>query len=461
MSRTKAVAKPKISTSPRSGSFRSYKSALRFLTQTTNYETLNHARYNQANYSLARMNRLLSALGSPHKKIATVHIAGTKGKGSTAAMLSNMLQGCGYDVGVFSSPHVLDIRERITVNDTWISEQQFTKLVNKLVPVYNAMKGTKPTFFELITAMSFLHFLDQEVDLAVIEAGLGGRLDATNVIRPEVCGITSISFDHMAQLGNTLSEIAEEKGGIFKPHVPAISAPQEPAVEEALRKLAGQIETPLQFAGGEIEFSYRFESSRIVGPHTRVCLTTSTSRFEHLHVPMLGEHQAINCGLALGLLDALKNQGLEIDDQKAIDGLAKVRLPGRAEIIQQDPKILVDGAHNPASIAALMRTVGQHVPYDSMIVIFGCQQGKDIEGMVRHVQLGADKIIFTQSASPHAVDPKELAACYVEQSGNVAQTAPDLEQAMQIARSAVGADDLICITGSFYLVGEAKRQLSE
>ncbi len=458
MGTTKTPSRPRRPATRKSSSFRTYRSALNFLTSATDYERMGQVRYNQTTFNLARMNRLVSAVGNPHRKLKTVHIAGTKGKGSTAAMLSNMLQGCELNVGVFSSPHVLDIRERITVNDTWVSEQEFVRLLNKLGPAYDKSKGTKPTFFELMTAMAFLHFCDKQVDIAVIEAGLGGRLDATNVIRPQVCGITSISFDHVDQLGNTLERIAEEKGGILKARVPAISAPQAPEVQKTLKKLASNVGTSLKFAGEEIEFSYRFESSRMVGPHTRVCVSTPTSRFEHLHVPLLGEHQAINCGLALGLLDVLKNRGFEIDDQKAIEGLAKVNLPGRMEIIHHQPKILVDGAHNPASVGALMRTIGQNIPYDSMIVIFGCQQGKDIDSMIRHVQLGADKIIFTQSSSPHATDPNELAACYIEQSGNMAQTAANLDEALQIAQGAVATDDLICITGSFYLVGEAKQK---
>ena len=458
MSKMKVPARPSKPAARRSGSFRTYRSALNFLTSATDYERLGRVRYDHTKFNLARMNRLLSTVGNPHKTLRTVHIAGTKGKGSTAAMLSNMLQGCGLNVGVYSSPHVLDIRERIMINDAWVTEQEFVRLINKVAPAFHNSKGTKPTFFELMTAMAFLYFADKEVDIAVIEAGLGGRLDATNVIKPEVCGITSISFDHVEQLGNTLEAIAEEKGGILKARTPAVSAPQVPEVTKALRRLAANLDVPISFAGDEIEFSYRFESSRAVGPHTRVCLSTQTSRFDHLHVPLLGEHQAINCGLALSLLDVLKNRGFDIDDQKAIEGLAKVNLPGRMEIIQQDPKILVDGAHSPASVAALMRTIGQNIPYDSMIVIFGCQRGKDIEGMIRHVQLGADKIIFTCSSSPNAVDPKELAACYVEQSGNMAQTAVDLDHALQIAQGAVADDDLICITGSFYLVGDAKKR---
>lgn len=460
MAKTKTASRVRRSNARRAGSFRSFRSAMNFLGSVTDYETMSRVGYTQQNFNISRMNRLLKSIDNPHKTLKAVHIAGTKGKGSTAAMVSSMLQGSGYNVGLYTSPHVLDIRERIMVNDSWITEQEFTKLVNQIVPHVRNAKGSKPTFFELITAMAFAHFAERQVEIAVIEAGLGGRLDATNVIKPEICGITSISLDHTPLLGNTVESIAEEKAGIFKPGVPAISAPQSDAVKKVLRRIAEDRGTELRFTGDDIEFSFRFESARPVGPHTRVCLTTPTSKFEHLHVPLPGEHQAINCGLALSIIDVLKNRGTQIDDRKAIEGLSRVSLPGRMEIISQEPRILIDGAHNAASVDALVRTIGQHVPYDSMIVIFGCQQGKDIDGMLEHIQYGADKIIFTRSSAPNAMEPKELAGAYIHKTGNMAQVAQDLEAALRIAQGAVSNDDLICITGSFYLAGEAKRNHS-
>jgi dihydrofolate synthase/folylpolyglutamate synthase len=194
-----------------------------------------------------------------------------------------------------------------------------------------------------------------------------------------------------------------------------------------------------------------------LGPHNRVSLTTSSSRFEHLPVPLLGDHQAINCGLALSVIAILKERGLEIDDQSAIEGLSKARLPGRMEIIHENPRILVDGAHNAASVEALMRAIGQNIPYDSMVVIFGCQADKDILGMLNHIRLGADKVIFTAAGSPRAVDPAELAAEYTERTGKMAQIAETLDEALDIAERAVTREDIICITGSFYLVGHAKK----
>ncbi len=436
---------------------RTYQSALNFLNSVANYEKMTRVGYNTANFNLNRMNRLLAGVGNPHRQIKTVHIAGTKGKGSTAAMLASMLTSGGLKVGLYTSPHLIDVRERIQIDDQMISEAQMTQLMARIAPVVRKLGRDEPTFFEIFTALAFLYFAEQEVDIAVIEAGLGGRLDSTNVIRPEVCAITSISYDHMNQLGHTLEKIAEEKAGIFKAGVPAISAPQPEAVCRALRRAAEKARTTLVFTGREIEFSYRFESSRNNGPQTRVSLSTGTSRYEHLPVPLAGDHQAINCGLALSVLAALRERGLPFDEAKALEGLSRVRLPGRMEVIHEHPRIIVDGAHNAASVEALMRAIGQNISYDSMVVIFGCRSDKDITGMLKHIQLGADKVIFTDAGSPRAADPNDLAIEYVEQCGKMAQVAARLEDALDIAERAVTREDLICITGSFYLVGRAKQ----
>lgn len=442
------------------GVIRTFRSAVNFLNTVTDYEKMTRVGYNHTNFNLSRMSRLLAAVGNPHKEFRSVHIAGTKGKGSTASMVAHMLGACGYNAGLYTSPHVMDVRERINVNGTMISESDFTRLVATVAPIIKKMAGDNPTFFEIVTTVAFLYFVEKKVDIAVVEAGLGGRLDSTNVLKPEACAITSISLDHVQQLGPTLTKIAEEKAGIFKAGVPVISAPQSRDVKKTLRAVADKVKVPIRFTGDEIEFSYRFESSRLFGPHTRVSLTTKQSRFEHLHVPMIGEHQAINCGVALGVIDALKERGIAIDDQKAIEGLAKVRLPGRLEMICEEPRIIVDGAHNAASVEAVMRAIGQNITYDSMVVIFGCQADKDVLGMIDHVQLGADKVIFTASHSPRAADPAELAQLFNERCGKMSQVAPNLTEALAIAERAVGREDLICITGSFYMVGEAKRLIA-
>ena len=439
---------------------RTYESALRYLFSQTDYEQMLRVRYNRDTFSLDRMRNLMKALGDPQKEIRTVHIAGTKGKGSTCTMLARMLQACGHKVGLYTSPHITDVRERIQINSEMITQAALTRLICRLEPFIETMIADKPTFFEIFTAMAFCHYLDEQVDVAVIETGLGGRLDSTNVLEPAVCGLTSISKDHMHQLGTTLSKIAAEKGGILKANVPAVSVPQVPEAKRVLKRIARDMKTPLMFTGEDIEFSYRVESSRTSGCHTRICLTTPRSRFEHLPVPLLGEHQALNCGLALALLDELKNQGMAIDDKAAVAGLAGVYLPGRMEMISQDPRILVDGAHNAASMHALMRAIGQHIPYDSMVMIFGCAADKDIEGMMSEIASGADKIIFTQATNnPRAAKARELADLYEEATGRVGQVTECLGDALRVAQSAVSREDLICVCGSFCLVGEAKAIL--
>jgi len=415
-------------------------------------------RYNADTFNLERMRKLLKRVGDPQEKLRTVHIAGTKGKGSTATMLAEMLRACGHRVGLYTSPHIVDIRERITINGALIPRKVLADLIFKIERHVKAMADDKPTFFEIFTALAFTYFAKEKVDIAVVEAGLGGRLDSTNVLKPDVCGLTSISIDHTQQLGDTVAKIAEEKAGIFKRDIPIVSVPQVPEAKRVLKKAAKTTKSRLMFTGEDIDFSYRVESSRRDGCHARVCLTTPQSRFEHLPVPLLGEHQALNCGLALALLDQLKLQGLDVDDERAIEALSAVEVPGRMELIHDNPRILVDGAHNAASIQALMRAIGQHIPYDSMIMVFGCAADKDVSGMMAQLATGADKVIFTAAKGcARSASPGELAEQYEECCGRTSQTAERLDEAMAIAQSAATREDIICIAGSFYLVGEAKK----
>lgn len=436
-----------------------YQKAMRFLASLADFERLRIVRYNNENFNLERMRTLLKRMGNPQNDFKSVHVAGTKGKGSTCAMLCSMLQATGYKVGIYTSPHLVDIRERIVVDGQMIPHADFARLA-RLVERASAKMRQRPTYFDALTAIAFKWFAEQEVELAIVETGLGGRLDSTNVIKPEVTAITSISRDHMQQLGNTLTAIAAEKAGIFKQGVPAVTVIQDAGVEEVLKKVAENVGAPLDVCGKTIEFSYRFESSRMVGPHNRICLTTPNSRFEHLAVPLIGEHQALNCGLALSIIDRLKMRGIPINDNRVMEGLAKAELAGRMEMVSQTPRVLVDGAHNAASLEALMKAIGQHIPYDSMVVIFGCCSDKDIPGMLQQVMCGADKVIFCPIKNVRTADPDELAARYVELYGKMAQVAPTLEEAIQIANRAVTKEDLICITGSFYLVGEAKKLIA-
>ena len=436
-----------------------YAKSLRYLSSLNDFERLRIVRYNSQNFDLDRMRTLLKKLGNPQDQFKSVHIAGTKGKGSTCAMIASMLQACGYKVGLYTSPHLIDVRERITINGEMIHQTEFARLVKLAEPFIERIKP-RPTYFDVLTAVAFKHFAEHKVDIAVIETGLGGRLDSTNVIKPEVTGITSISKDHMAQLGSTIAKIAEEKAGIFKAGIPALSVQQDPEADVVLKRVAEKNGTTLEVTGQSIEFSYRFESSRMQGPHNRVCLTTPNSKFEHLAVPLLGEHQAINCGLALSVIDRLKSRGFVIPDAKAMEGLARTSVPGRMEMLSQTPRVVCDAAHNAASLDAMLRAIGQHIPYDSMVIIFGCCADKDVSGMLERIAGGADKVIFTRVNNIRSADPNELAARYVELYGKMAQVAPTLEDALAIANRAVTKEDLITITGSFYLVGEAKKHFA-
>jgi dihydrofolate synthase/folylpolyglutamate synthase len=441
---------------PHRTSGRGMTKALRFLDTLTDFERMRIVRYNSQNFNLERMRTLLKKQGNPHHAFKSVHVAGTKGKGSTCTMIASMLRACGYKVGLYTSPHLVDIRERFQVNGQMISSGDFARLVRQVESISHRMKPG-PTYFDALTAVAFKYFAEQKVEIAVIETGLGGRLDSTNVITPEVTAITSLSKDHMQQLGNTLAKIAAEKAGIFKKGVPAISVVQDPEAEAVLQQVAQKVGAPFDVTGKTIEFSYRFESSRMLGPHNRICLSTPNSKFEHLAVPLIGEHQAINCGLALSVLDRLKSRGFNITDNKAMEGLSKTVMPGRMEMVAQNPRVIVDGAHNAASLDAMMRAIGQHIPYDSMVVIFGCCADKDVPGMLERITSGADKVIFTKVDNIRTADPEELAARYVELYGKMAQVAGTLDEALGIANRAVTREDLICITGSFYLVGEAKK----
>jgi dihydrofolate synthase/folylpolyglutamate synthase len=435
-----------------------YTKAVNFLMSHTDYEKMRVVRYNTNTFNLDRMRTLLKHLGNPHTKFKTAHIAGTKGKGSTCHMLAGMLQAGGLKTGLYTSPHILDMRERIRINGELVSHEHLVELVKRIEPVMKKMAADRPTFFEIFTAMAFCYFADQKVDIAVIETGMGGRLDSTNVITPEVCAITSISKDHMSVLGNTTTKIAEEKAGIFKKDIPAVTCIQDADVTGVLKRVAANAKAPLHIVGQDIEFSYRFEITRPIGPHMRVCLSTETSRFEHLAVPLMGEHQAVNCGLALAMLDKLKQRGLVFDDSKALEGLAQVKIPGRLEVVSKNPHMIIDGAHNAASVQALFRGIGQHIPYDSMVVIFGCNCDKDIDGMLEQMSLGADKVIFTKSKNnPKSADPLELANLYTDRYGKMAQVADSFAHAMEVAERAISREDLVAVTGSFYLVGEAKQ----
>ncbi len=447
----------------RSDEIVSYAVAAEYLNGHINLERVQGLRRNGNPFKLARTVRILELLGNPQHHLHCVHVGGTKGKGSTVAMLGAGLEASGFTVGAYTSPHLTDVCERIQINGVNIPKQDFARRMQRVaLAVENDGFEDPPHFFEILTALAFDHFAEEAVDLVLVEVGLGGRFDCTNVITPDVAVITQISLDHMNVLGNTLTEIATEKAGIFKRGVPAISAPQVPEVEEVLRTEADRVGTQVRFLGQEIEFSLRFQSVEEIGPHTRMNIEFGNITYDHIVVPLPGEHQGYNCGLALASVDALRHRGGQIDSGKVITGLAGTRLRGRMEMLLGEPRLLIDVAHNAVSIAALIKTIGAHVQPDSLVVIFGCSSDKDIDGMLRALALGADKVIFSRTKSnPRACDPFELVERFEAVGGHMAQAVPDPADAVKIAGGALNPNDLIAVTGSVYLAGDVRRILSK
>ncbi len=456
--RRKAAAK---TASPKIPTIKTYPSAVKALLERPNVERLRPARIEADTFKLDRMQSLLQALGNPQEALKAVHIAGTVGKGSTVAMLQSMLNACGWTTGTYTSPHLIDIRERIMVNGTMVDQSTFTDLT-KQVTKAAATAAPEASFFEIITAMAFMHFADEATDIAIVETGLGGRLDATNVLQPAVTLITRIELDHQHLLGNTPADIAREKAGIFKPGVPAISVKQTPEVEAVLREVAEEVGCEFRMIGKDIEFSSRFCVTDEYGAHMRVCVLGNRIDYMHLPVPLPGSHQADNCALALAALDLLGSGDREFEEKTVFRGLAATKNPGRMDLVWNRPRILVDGAHNPASMQALMRGIGSHIQFDSMICIFGCNADKDVDANLEMLALGGDKIIFTKASDqPRAAEPEELAQQFESLRNRQCQTAPSVKEAIEIASQAAGRDDLICVTGSFYLVGETMALLKK
>lgn len=442
--------------------FVSYETALKFLDTHTNVERSRPTHIDKTVFKLDRMRAILEQLRNPQHEVRFVHVAGSKGKGSIVEMTASALSQCGYGVGVYTSPHLTDIRERIRIGAEVMTEDDFVRTLGHVAAAAAAVEREHgaATYFELVTAMAFRYFAERAVDVAVVEVGLGGRLDSTNVITPECSAISAIHLEHTQILGDTLAKIAREKAGIMKPGVTTFTFPQEEQVMAVFRAVAAEVGAELRVLGEDVDFSWRFESSPELGPHARVCLATEHSNHEHLPVPLPGQHQALNCGLALAMLDKLRQKGFDTRERPVAVGLGQTPRMGRLELVWDKPRILIDGAHTTESVHALIKSIGAHIRYDSMVVIFGCAADKDVAGMIDKVGLGADKIIFTRSASnPRAIDPAELKTLYTERHGKMALVEATLKEAINTAAKSVGKEDIILVTGSFYLAGEAKALL--
>lgn len=440
-----------------------HEAAIEFLNSTVNVERVRPDKVSSEVWKLDRMAALMGTLGNPHAALQIVHIAGSKGKGSTCNMLEGMLQGCGYTTGVFTSPHLVDVRERVRVAGVPISEQAFDEALAQCRAAASAIEGEhgRATYFEMLTALALLVFAQQAVDIVVLETGLGGRLDCTNIVAPLVVGLTQIQLEHTEILGDTLEKIAAEKAGIIKAGCVPISVPQDEAVLEVFRAKSEEQGVGLSVLGEDIIYTQRFQSGVQSGPSGFVCVGDEETGFEHVTVPLMGMHQAPNCGLALAIVIELRKLGFDLPERGIIAGLTQIDRRGRLEQAMERPRIYLDGAHTPESVRSVIQAVSAHLDYDSLIVVFGCASDKDIPGMIGALATGADKVIFTRAASnPRAADPAELRGICRSTSGVMCETAPTVKDAINAA-AAQGvcdyAQDLILVTGSFYVVGEAKH----
>ncbi|MDQ6719747.1 MAG: bifunctional folylpolyglutamate synthase/dihydrofolate synthase [Candidatus Dormibacteraeota bacterium] len=397
---------------------------------------------------LERTEALLHALGDPHELFQGVLVAGTNGKGSVCAMLASVLQSAGYRVGLMPKPHLISYTERIQVGQRPIAEADFASLLTELQPVINKVASElgPPTEFEILTSAALYYFARAGIDLLVCEVGLGGRLDSTNVLDLGVNVITNIALDHTQHLGSTLEAIAAEKAGILKPESIAITGAQPPALG-VIEATARDQQIPLLRLGQDIEVSAIDKDWAGV----QTTITTPGGTYRDLRIPLLGLHQADNAALAVASIDALRSRGWDISDGALRDGLARTHWPGRLEVIDKNPIVLVDGAHNPAGLERSLAAAQKLVKGRPMVIVFGAMSDKDLPSML--VLLGGVDVpvIFSRIDWHRAASPADLAAQFRGQS----ETAESSAEALNRARERAGRDGIVFVCGSLYLVGEA------
>jgi len=434
-----------------------YKEALKYLDSLIDYEKIDSYDYKES-VKLERMNNFIERLGNPHLDLNCIHIAGTKGKGSTSAMVASVLKEAGYKVGLYTSPHLISFRERIRINDELISEEDLSRILeDKISPVIENIDKESddyPTFFEVYTALAFSYFKEKKVDFCVLEVGMGGRLDATNVIKkPFCCGITQISYEHTQKLGNTLEEIAAQKAGIIKDDNICISSIQEDSVLNIIRKVCGERNTRLYEVGSDLYFKEE-RLERDPGSKPVFSVTGILNEYPSLELGLLGRHQFINATTAIGLIESLRFYDIIIRDEAVKQGLKNVQWPGRLQIIQRDPCMVLDGAQNRASARALREAVRDFFTYKKLILVLGISKDKDIKGICGELEPVSDEIILTKADLPRAEEPGVLKG-FIEKKTTLTSS---VQEAINIAKDMARPSDLILVTGSLFVVGEVLKK---
>jgi dihydrofolate synthase/folylpolyglutamate synthase len=467
--------------------------ALNWLLGRINYERAAVIPYQERQLKLDRMRQLLTRVGQPDAAMKIIHVAGTKGKGSTSAMIATMLTSAGYRTGVFSSPHLHRIEERFTVDGVPCTPTELVALVERLRPIVESMEAEStaegdgpggPTYFDITTAIAFLHFVEQQVDAAVIEVGLGGRLDSTNVCLPAISVITSISFDHMKQLGNTLAAIAREKAGIIKPGVPVVCGVTDAEPQSVIAEVAREHGCRLVQRGTDFDHEYvhgeKPSSVKARGDHQVTCnqarsrspSASGSINFSYrvpgqelvlsdVSLGMRGAHQAANAAVALAVVAELRHQGWCISTEAMRLGLASATLPGRVEVVPGTPEVVLDAAHNPASARAFIAALGEMADATRRTLVLSVSQDKDVRAIVSELSGHFGRYIITQyQENPRAVDATQLAELVRQMEGNASAqvcVAPTPRDAWALVCRTAIQGERVCVTGSFYLAAEMRR----
>ena len=454
-----------------------YEQALDFWFGRINYE---RAAARPADFKLERMRAILGALGNPQEKFAIIHVAGSKGKGSTSAMLASILQEAGYRTGLFTSPHLTSVLERMQVDGQPIGRDELARLLSEIAALTGERHGESavlpsqtvdaPTFFEIATALGFLFFARREVDVAVVEVGLGGRFDSTNVCHPLVAIITSISFDHTEILGNSLASITAEKAGIIKPGRPTVSGARAPDARAVIEATCRERRARLRQL--DVDFQYHYEPAKVWNlPHTadpdleaktwlqapRLTVRTDRHDWPQMQLGLLGEHQAANAAVAVACVEELNEAGLRIDERAVAAGLATVRWPARLEVLDRRPLVILDCAHNVASAQALVDTLLSSFAPARRLLVFAGSTDKDLRGMLRLLSPHFEHIYFTRyTSNPRSLPPDQLCTLLEPRPGQVSSIHALPADAWLAAHSEARPEDLICVTGSVYLAGELR-----
>ena len=435
-----------------------YETALERVMSLADFERSTHSP-THSSFHLERMSVLMEQLSNKHLGIPTVHIAGTKGKGSTAAMVTSMLTAQGYKVGLYSSPHLHSAVERIRVGLTPVSPSEFALLVERTWPAVEIAGRDggygAPTTFEMLTAMGFLHFAQIGADFQVIEVGLGGRLDSTNIVSPDVCAITSISLDHVATLGNTVELIAREKAGIIKRGVPVVVAPQPEAALNVFREVAAARDAPMVQVDRSV--SWRKGQAGVDGQSASI--TTARDRYD-AWIPLLGDHQLENASTAVATVEALVDRGHPVSKQSILQGLRDVRWPARLEVLSCDGQmVVVDGAHNPYSTKRLIQAVTEYFQFRRIILIFGALGGHSAKGMATELAGLSPQVLAVRSRHPRSAPSDAIAKAAIEVGLPVVFRSENVGEATRRALELAEEGDLVLGTGSLTVAAEIIEEI--